>query len=308
MDSKHPISCSGFFLSTLFVIVLFLGSSAIAFAQGAPTSGAGVGNSPEAALGPGIVVPFAGPPANIPPGWLLCDGSTIDGTVYAPLYAAIGEAHGDGGDGPGSMFNLPDYRGRFLRGVDQGQGRDPDSAGRTAMNTGGNTGDNVGSVQGAATGLPATDFTTGTAGDHTHTIQANGAHTHTIFGVGDHTHSISGEPSKTVGTTTVGNHSHATGPIVRPGNSNGDQNGTPRWGTSFSGGTTGSAGSHNHGVTIPSHTHTMSGEGAHTHTMQSNGKHDHTVDSAGDHMHSVTSGGDAETRPINAYVNWIIKI
>ena len=45
-------------------------------------------------------------------------------------------------------FNLPDLRGRFLRGVDHGTGRDPDSASRTASNANGNTGDTVGSIEG----------------------------------------------------------------------------------------------------------------------------------------------------------------
>lgn len=44
-------------------------------------------------------------------------------------------------------FNLPDYRGRFLRGLDGTAGNDPDKLTRTAMNFGGNTGNNVGSVQ-----------------------------------------------------------------------------------------------------------------------------------------------------------------
>jgi phage-related tail fiber protein len=44
-------------------------------------------------------------------------------------------------------FNVPDLRGRFLRGVDNGQAVDPDAATRTAIKTGGATGDNVGSLQ-----------------------------------------------------------------------------------------------------------------------------------------------------------------
>jgi microcystin-dependent protein len=92
----------------------------------------------------GIVFAYAG--TTPPSGWLLCNGQAVSRTVYADLFARIGTTHGDG-DGV-TTFNLPDYRGRFLRGVDGGAGRDPDRNSRTAMNTGGNTGDNVGSVQG----------------------------------------------------------------------------------------------------------------------------------------------------------------
>lgn len=91
----------------------------------------------------GIVAQFAGPIA--PAGWLLCDGAIVSRSLYQSLFNAIGTAHGQG-DGS-TTFALPDYRGRFLRGVDGGTGRDPDRATRTAANTGGNTGDNVGSVQ-----------------------------------------------------------------------------------------------------------------------------------------------------------------
>jgi microcystin-dependent protein len=91
----------------------------------------------------GMVVAFAGTTA--PSGWLICDGSAVSRTTYASLFAAIGTVHGSG-DGS-TTFNLPDYRGRFLRGVDETAGNDPDKTSRTAMNSGGNTGDNVGSVQ-----------------------------------------------------------------------------------------------------------------------------------------------------------------
>lgn len=81
----------------------------------------------------------------IPNGYLLCDGSAISRTTFAALFGAIGTKHGNG-DGS-TTFNLPDYRGRFLRGKDFATGRDPDAAGRTAMQTGGSTGDAVGSIQ-----------------------------------------------------------------------------------------------------------------------------------------------------------------
>lgn len=80
-----------------------------------------------------------------PTGWLLCDGSAVSRTTYSALFAVIGETAGEGDNA--TTFNVPDLRGRFLRGRDAAQGRDPDAAGRTAMATGGNTGDNLFSVQ-----------------------------------------------------------------------------------------------------------------------------------------------------------------
>lgn len=61
--------------------------------------------------------------------------------------AVIGERFGDYGYTDGTVFQVPDFRGRFLRGRDGGAARDPDRASRTAMSTGGATGDAVGSIQ-----------------------------------------------------------------------------------------------------------------------------------------------------------------
>lgn len=102
-----------------------------------------VSTSTVSAMPSGIILPFGGSAA--PSGYLFCDGAEISRTKYPDLFSAIGTAFGVG-DGL-TTFNAPDFRGRFLRGVDGGVGRDPDRAARTAMNTGGNTGDNIGSVQ-----------------------------------------------------------------------------------------------------------------------------------------------------------------
>lgn len=88
---------------------------------------------------------------------LLCDGTSYARNLYPALFAAIGTSFGSV---DGNSFNVPDFRGRFLRGVDGSTGRDPDSGSRTAMNTGGNTGNAVGSVQGHA------------FQSHTHTVSA----------------------------------------------------------------------------------------------------------------------------------------
>ncbi len=79
-----------------------------------------------------------------PSGYLMCDGSSVVRATYPDLFTAIGTAFGTA---DGTHFNVPDMRGRFPRGVDNGEGRDPDAAGRIDMNPGGNTGDNVGSIQ-----------------------------------------------------------------------------------------------------------------------------------------------------------------
>lgn len=90
----------------------------------------------------------AWPSSTTPTNYLLCNGAAVSRTTYAHLFAKIGTTHGQG-DGS-TTFNLPNYQGRFLRGVDNTAGNDPDKASRTAMGTGGNTGNAVGSVQGHA--------------------------------------------------------------------------------------------------------------------------------------------------------------
>jgi hypothetical protein len=91
----------------------------------------------------GTILPFAGDTA--PAGWLLCNGLSVSRTNYAALYAVVANRFGSA---DGSNFNVPDFRGRFLRGRDGGAGRDPDSNRRTQMKTGGAIGDLVGSIQG----------------------------------------------------------------------------------------------------------------------------------------------------------------
>lgn len=79
-----------------------------------------------------------------PTGWLECDGANVLRSTYVDLFAVIGTAYGTA---DGTHFNLPDMRGKFVRGWDNGQGNDPDAGTRIAQDTGGATGDNVGSVQ-----------------------------------------------------------------------------------------------------------------------------------------------------------------
>jgi microcystin-dependent protein len=118
----------------------------------------------------GAVIAFAGCSAQVPEGWLLCDGQQLDQATNPALFSVIGTAHG----GDASVFRVPDLRGMFLRGVDGGAGRDPDAATRFALFAGGNTGNAVGSFQDHL-------FQSHTHGSssHAHSIGSD-THTHTL--------------------------------------------------------------------------------------------------------------------------------
>jgi microcystin-dependent protein len=104
----------------------------------------------------GTVTAFAGPLDKIPGNWLVCDGRKLSRSDarYRSLFFAIGDTWG----GDATSFYLPDFSGRFLRGVDKdGRGtpsdpaRDPDRDGRSAAQPNaenpGNAGNEVGSLQ-----------------------------------------------------------------------------------------------------------------------------------------------------------------
>lgn len=90
--------------------------------------------------------------SSAPTGWLKANGAAVSRVAYADLFAAIGTYYGVG-DGF-TTFNLPDLRGEFLRGWDDGRGLD---AGRT-----------FGVVQGSQN----------LAHDHALLINAAGQHNH----------------------------------------------------------------------------------------------------------------------------------
>ena len=99
-------------------------------------SNAAPGSTLSTLAPPGTVIAYAGAiggASNIPPpnGWLFCDGHAVSRAAYSNLFAVLGTSAG-AGDGTTS-FNLPDYRGYFLRGQDQGSGHDPDVASRSSM-------------------------------------------------------------------------------------------------------------------------------------------------------------------------------
>ena len=135
----------------------------------------------------GTILDFAG--ANVPSGYLECDGSAVSRTAYPKLFAAIGTAWG-AGDGS-TTFNLPDL------------------GGRTCIGKGSRT---VGSTGGSETHT----LTTSEIPSHTHVVPKHGHAntisaktpklTHTItqpaFQVPKHSHTIANNVRNASGGTT----------------------------------------------------------------------------------------------------------
>jgi microcystin-dependent protein len=116
----------------------------------------------------GTVIAYAGAKANIPLGYLICDGTLYNKADYKELSDALAGAWG----GSSSQFNVPDMRGLFLRGVSETSGRDDDKENRIAIATGGNTGNTVGTLQNDE--IRSHDHGTSQAGNHSHSHNANG--------------------------------------------------------------------------------------------------------------------------------------
>lgn len=179
-----------------------------------------------------------------PTGWLKANGAAVSRTTYAALFAVIGTTFG-AGDGF-TTFNLPDLRGEFLRGWDDGRNQDP--------------GRGLGSLQ------------LGSVESHSHTgaTATNGSHSHggSTNSAGDHTHSGS--------TATAGEHTHGL-PQDVAGNLNVDHLvGSGNADEGFNRGQqTAPAGAHSHTFgtnTAGAHAHTVSTDiqGNHSHTFTTN--------------------------------------
>lgn len=122
-------------------------------------------------LPPGIIAPFAG--NTIPPGWLLCDGQST--ANYPGLAAVVGP-------------NVPDLRGEFIRGLDNGRGVDNGRA--------------LGSSQGDAFKA------------HTHTIRTywDGHYSYSKANQAGDGGSTDGVPASTMNTSSAGGGATETRP------------------------------------------------------------------------------------------------
>ena len=108
------------------------------------------GNIGSLPNGPGYVPPVSSPPQTILESWgyMLCDGRSLSRYDYTELFAVLGNKYG----GTENEFNIPDYRGYFLRGQDGDSNNDPGLDARKPPSGGKKPGE-VGSDQ----GNPASD-------------------------------------------------------------------------------------------------------------------------------------------------------
>lgn len=215
----------------------------------------------------GLVAHFAR--ATAPTGWLKANGAAISRTAYADLFAAIGTTFG-AGDGF-NTFNLPDLRGEFLRGVDDGRGVDGGRA--------------LGSAQLGANQSHSHSASSTNAGSHSHdgTAQSGGQHNHAAT------------------SGTAGNHTHALNLVgygygglpdqnrISTDNTGGSTNSITEGGSSI-----GDAGDHTHSISVGS-------AGSHDHSL--------SINAGGTHAHAITvnTSGEAESRPRNVALLACIK-
>jgi microcystin-dependent protein len=138
----------------------------------------------------GTVIWFAANTA--PTGFLKANGAAISRTTYSDLFTAIGTTFGVG-DGS-TTFNVPDLRGEFIRGWDDGRGVDSGRAFGSAQ---------ADEIESHNHSVDPPSTNTNTTGNHTHTVSITGSSTNSDAGSSGLR--VSGG---TTTTSTAGNHSH----------------------------------------------------------------------------------------------------
>ena len=109
-----------FFAGTNPLAVAYGGTGSTTKAGARAAIGAASAADVAAAIPTGLIFYHAATTA--PTGFLACDGSAVSRTTYATLFGVIGTTFGSG-DGS-TTFNVPDLRGEFIRGWDNGRGVD----------------------------------------------------------------------------------------------------------------------------------------------------------------------------------------
>ena len=167
-------------------VVLHDGTTARVLAWDDPGTAADPPTFSTGGVPPSVVVACAS--ELVPPAWLLCNGQAVSRTTYANLFAVTSTFYGVG-DGS-TTFNVPDYRGYFLRGA--------------GTHSDGTASGGFGVTQGMATALPTTAFTTSDPGNHTHTTPASDS----SAGAGPYHGEMSSSFTTNIATSAAGAHTH----------------------------------------------------------------------------------------------------
>lgn len=159
LNTPRPVVAGGTGATTGAVALVNLGGGTVGIEifQGVTQDDCQLQIGLRGAGAPGMVAAFAQNTA--PNGWFKANGAAVNRSTYSDLFAAIGVTYG-AGNGT-TTFNLPDLRGEFIRGWDDGRGIDTARA--------------IASAQDAA------------MLNHTHsgTTDAGGAHLHDNYGTTD---------------------------------------------------------------------------------------------------------------------------
>jgi len=128
---------------------------------------------------PGAMMPYGG--ATAPPGWLLCDGSTVERSTYPELFDIIGHQfldtvtlQDDLGLSPSLWFGLPDFRGRFPLGNDAMGGNNANRVSSLSAEIVGNVG-----------GSETTDVTKSNLPAHEHDLVSSGTNAKQYYAIRD---------------------------------------------------------------------------------------------------------------------------
>lgn len=143
----------------------------------------------------GTVADFAG--ATAPPGWLLCFGQSVLRAQYPALFNVISTTYGSA---DGSHFNIPDYRGRVLAGVDNMGGS---AANRLTSGGSGINGVSLGASGGNELLQSHTHANTLTDPGHLHSIQTFGIGNTNASNIVGQNFTPSGSQNTSINTTGI---------------------------------------------------------------------------------------------------------
>lgn len=267
-------------------------------------------------------------------GWVLAHGQAVDRTVYADLYALIGDTYG-AGDGS-TTFNLPDLRERYIRGA-SGEGMTSNDLGASNNDTtrvdnvavvadssiksfsDGQTNTSVG-AQGINANINSTNLnigggvnaSTNNDGSHDHGsgnfhFQIKGVRSNNTNNIASTTFLSNTGNGLNTRTNFIGVSATANGAAFAfPSNAN-----TPNLSNNFTNinNSNGYVDVIGNSLTEGSHSHNVNIDHQHGIGVNNVNNHDHTGISGNvdiNHGHNLT--GDIETAPKSVVLNYFIKI